>query len=131
MLSKVYIKKTINIYFLFLIIYKTHIKAVEIRNLTMENFKANEFLTNVFAKDAYKNTVDKFAEMRFRASRVKRYSSLESLLEENVLKQIVDETEGMSISKISQSLFTTVRESIKTKTPVTIEKTLSIISKLR
>ena len=54
-----------------------------------------------------------------------------SLLEENVLKQIVDETEGMSISKISQSLFTTVRESIKTKTPVTIEKTLSIISKLR
>ena len=83
MLSKVYIKKTINIYFLFLIIYKTHIKAVEIRNLTMENFKANEFLTNVFAKDAYKNTVDKFAEMRFRASRVKRYSSLESLLEEN------------------------------------------------
>ena len=83
MLSKVYIKKTINIYFLFLIIYKTHIKAVEIRNLTMENFKANEFLTIVFAKDAYKNTVDKFAEMRFRASRVKRYSSLESLLEEN------------------------------------------------
>ena len=44
MLSKVYIKKTINIYFLFLIIYKPHIKAVEIRNLTMENFKANEFL---------------------------------------------------------------------------------------
>lgn len=54
-----------------------------------------------------------------------------SLLEENRLKQIVDATEGMSISKISQSLFTTVRESIKTKTPVTIEKTLSIIAKLR
>ena len=49
----------------------------------MENFRANEFLTNVFAKDAYKNTADKFAEMRFRASRVKRYNSLESLLEEN------------------------------------------------
>ncbi len=54
-----------------------------------------------------------------------------SLLEENVLKQIADSTEGMSISKISQSLFTTIRESIKTKTPVTIEKTLSIIAKLR
>ena len=54
-----------------------------------------------------------------------------SLLEETMLKQLVDATEGMSISKISQSLFNAVRESVKTKTPVTVEKTLSIISKLR
>ena len=54
-----------------------------------------------------------------------------SLLEENILKQLVEATEGMSISKISQSIFSTVRESINSKTPVTMEKALSIISKLR
>ena len=55
----------------------------------------------------------------------------QALLEENVLKQLVESTEGMSISKISQSIFTAVREGIKTKSPITIEKTLSVISKLR
>lgn len=68
---------------MFLIIYKKHTKATDIRILEMDNFKTNEFLTNVFAKDAYKQTMDKFAEMRYKASRVKRYSSIEALLEEN------------------------------------------------
>jgi len=56
---------------------------------------------------------------------------VESLLEEKTLDEIVEATDGMSISKISQSIFIAIRESIKSKTPVTLEKTLNIISTLR
>lgn len=66
---------------MFLIKYREYDNPTEKRNTEMSEVK--EFFTNVFAKEAYKQTADKFAEMRLRAQRVKRYNSLESLLSEN------------------------------------------------